>query len=86
MPLSSPLATQAVVDAKVEAARVAALPAATTLAALASIAAAINTAGKFKNRLADDENDRTWKALGAEPASKWRPLDDQSGLSDITPA
>lgn len=58
----------------------------TTLAALAAVGNAINTSGKFKGRLVEDETDRTWKALGALATSKWRPLDDQSGVSDITPA
>ncbi len=61
----------------------------TTLAALAAIADPINTSGKFPNKIAlvvEGETNREYRALGAAPGDAWRPRDDQSGLSDVTPA
>lgn len=63
-------------------------PRVSTLAALGAIGDPINTTSKAKNSLVDDENGRTYKALGPLAADGWRPLDDQSGAagSDILPA
>lgn len=58
----------------------------TTLAALADVGNAINTSGKSRGKQVFDETDRLWFALAGLAASKWRPLDDMGGGSDITPA
>ena len=62
------------------------LPVATTQAAIAAIGNAINTTDKTLYKEVEDENGRIYRALGSSAASKWRPQDDQSGISDITPA
>lgn len=60
-------------------------PVDTTLADLGSIVSTINTVGKVADKLARDETNRLWRALAGLDASQWRPGDDQSGASDITP-
>lgn len=58
-----------------------------TLADLQDIGASVNVDSKVRNKLiAETDNDRVYRALGSDPDSIWRPLDDQSGFSDITPA
>lgn len=58
-----------------------------TAAQLATAAHAINTSRKMLGSFAlDTTNNRLYMALGALATSKWRPLDDQSGLSDVTPS
>lgn len=58
-----------------------------TAANLASSAHAINTAGKSLGAMAlETTNNRAYFALGSNATSAWRPFDDQSGTSDITPA
>lgn len=56
-----------------------------TLADLANIVASINTIDLVTDKLARDEGNRIWRKLGANANSPWRPQDDQSGVSDITP-
>lgn len=56
------------------------------IASFQSAAAPINTTGKFKGRMAFDEFDRVWVAIGAVTTDKWRPFHDMNGFSDITPA
>jgi len=53
---------------------------------LAAVGNAINTSGKSRGKQVFDETDRLWFALAGLAASKWRPMDDMSGGSDITPA
>lgn len=54
---------------------------------LADSSNAINTAGKRLGVIAlDTTNNRLYFALGSNATSAWRPFDDQSSLSDITPA
>ncbi|MEM9014091.1 MAG: hypothetical protein AAGB02_03185 [Pseudomonadota bacterium] len=58
-----------------------------TIAQLTDISSAINTSNKAlgKQVLILPEM-RTYFALGAAAGDAWRPVDDQSGLSDIAPA
>lgn len=58
----------------------------TTLAALQSSVSSVNNSGKLAGVLVEDETGRVWRALGGFSISSWRPLDDASGISDITPA
>lgn len=58
----------------------------TTLAALNDIADAVNTSGKVRNKLVVDENERVWRAVGADADSIWWPIDDPAGIEAITPA
>jgi hypothetical protein len=74
-----PPATQEAVDLRITVA-------ATTIAALAAIANAVNTTGKGLRSWRYDENGRLYRPLGITAGAAWRPLDDQSGQSDITPA
>ena len=58
-----------------------------TAANIASIAAAINTTGKWDGKpVYDTTNKRYYYAIGADPASPWRPFADHSGAGDIVPA
>lgn len=59
-------------------------PVVTTLAAMGDSANAINTSGKYKNKLVDDENGRTWKATGSLATDAWWALDGMNGLPDST--
>lgn len=72
-------ATQTALDLKLSIAS-------TTAAALGAVANAVNTTGKVLVAWRYDENGRLYRPLGALAADKWRPLDDQSGFSDITPS
>lgn len=54
---------------------------------LADAANAINTSNKKLGAQAlDTTNNRAYFALGSNATDKWRPFDDQSGTSDVTPA
>lgn len=58
-----------------------------TAANLADIANAINTTNKkLGSQALDTTNNRAYFALGSAAADAWRPYDDQSSISDITPA
>lgn len=58
---------------------------ATSTGALADISNAINTTGKTLGKLVEADG-RLYRAMGTTAASAWRPMDDQSGVNDITPA
>lgn len=54
---------------------------------LADSSHAINTSGKILGAMAlDTTNNRIYFSLGSNTTSSWRPLDDQSGTSDVTPS
>lgn len=53
---------------------------------LGNIISTINTTGKVADKLARDESNRIWRALGATAGAAWRPQDDQSGASDEVPS
>lgn len=56
-----------------------------TQAAMKALANAINTSGKYKNKLVDDENGRTYKARGPLASDPWWPLDNQSDVEQLLP-
>lgn len=58
----------------------------TTLAALADIGDAINTASKERHKLIVDENERVWRALGSAAGDAWQALDDPSAFGTLTPS
>lgn len=58
----------------------------TTLADLQSAASTINTTDKTRHKLAVDETERVYRALGPDPTDEWRPLDDPAGIEGIIPA
>ena len=61
-------------------------PVVSTQANMLAIGNAINTTGKYKNKLVDDENGRTYKARGSLNSDPWWPIDGQSDLEELQPS
>lgn len=58
-----------------------------TAADIASIAAAVNTTAKFRNKVVTDTtNEREMRALGPAAGDDWLPVGGADGIDNITPA